>query len=564
MTLREQLYKELATLIHHAGYTVDPVSFAVPPTRDMGDIAVPMFAVARQKSVLPGQAAASLAAALAPLISGTSFQNVSAVGPYVNITLASGIVASRTLRAIDAEKDLFGARAGEHTSILFEYSQPNTHKAFHIGHLRNVLFGAALIQLYRSQGNTVTGVTYVNDVGAHVAQCLWGLQKFYKKAIPKKEQGRWLGLVYAHAAAALEKNPDHKKEIQEILKKLEHHDPALEKIWRKTRAWSLRGFDQIYKVLGVEFDVHYFESEVRDQGHKIVDELVERGIAKVSQGAVIVDLARFDLDVLVLRKSDGTGLYSTSDLGLAAAKLSVQWDESIVLTDVRQSLYFQQLFKILELFGIRRVQRHIGYEFVTLAEGNMSSRKGNVVLCEDFFDEVVEEAKKETSARHPQWRVATVSKTARAIALAAIKFSMLKVKPSQVIVFNKKEALSFEGFSGPYVLYMYARIQSILAKTKKRDTAREYHYDNVHEHALVMQLAQYPDVLHNARVTQDPSHVCKYLFELAQLFSTFYTHCQVLDVEDNIRAARVHLVSACAQVVSNGLGVLGITPISQM
>lgn len=558
------LILQLSKFMNELEYAdVTRVDFVVPPNPEMGDIALPCFALAKKmgkSSVLIAQEIAEKMITTTETVRGISLDATRAEGPYVNF------VIDVTGFGVELTKEMDGSYGMDHAkanSILFEYSQPNTHKAFHIGHLRNVLLGASLINLFKVAGHTVKGVTYVNDVGTHVAQCLWAFVTLHNSQAPAKERGRWLGTVYAEAANAVAQNPELKSEVQEILKKLEAHDPEFEALWKETREWSLDGFDAIYNKLGVHFDGRYFESDVRGRGHQMVEELLERGLAKISEGATIMDLSEYGLDVLVIRKSDGTGLYSTSDLGLAEAKAQEDWDESVVITDIRQSLYFKQLFKTLELYGIERPQRHIGYEFVTLKQGQMSSRKGNVVLFEDFFDEVCEAAHEETKTRHPDWTAKKIKETGEKIALAAIKFGMLKVKPSAVITFDPTEALAFDGFNGPYVLYTFARIQSILKKAGEQKEGTSLMF-GASEKSLLSKLAWYPEMVRAAVVAEDPSVICKTLFELCQQFGSYYEHNYVLSEDQNERAGRVALVASVAQVLENGLKLLGITPVNEM
>ncbi len=565
MSILKEIHSELVKVFKEVGQTVSADQFATPPNSDMGDIAFGCFVLAKEQKQSPVAVAKELYEKMKPLVGGHAiFTNIALSGPYINFSIDRAVLGPDVIKRVTKEGKKYGTQKVESLSIMFEYSQPNTHKAFHIGHMRNAMLGAALVKLYESQGMKVRAVTYVNDIGTHVAKCLWALEKFFAGQIPEDERGRFLGGVYAYAAKMLEKNPDWKSQSQDMLLKLEAHEPEVEKQWLETREWSLDGFRSIYAELGIEFEDWYFESDVVELGQKTVDKLLEKGIARESDGAIIMDLTEFGLDVLVVRKSDGTGLYSTSDLGLAQAKAKKKWDTSMVITDMRQTLYFNQLHKTLELFGFDRPLSHIGYELVRLTTGSMSSRKGSVILYEDFRDEIVAEATKETKARHADWSAEKVNHTALTLAIAAIKFSMLKVKPSQIITFDKEEALSFSGFSAPYVLYTYARIMSVLKKTE-RPKAKEVHdFADSHESALVMSLARYPEVVAQARAAEDPSEICRFTHDLAREFSSFYEHCPVKDAEPAVSAGRVDLITAVSQTLSNALTLLGIQTLDEM
>ncbi len=538
----------------------------IPPQKEMGDVAFPCFTLASELGKKPNEVASFLCEQLKGHMSAEShIQSIVASGPYINFFIDIHWLAGQLFEEILNNREKYGTNNQEHSHILFEYSQPNTHKEFHIGHVRNVVLGYSLVQLYRHQGNVVEAITYVNDIGSHVAKCLWSLKKFFADKIPTTEKGRFLGKVYGHTGSVLKEHPEMKIEIQELLQKLESGDAQTLALWKKTRQWSLNGFRAIYTDRGIEFDDEYYESDVKQDGQRMVDELLARGIAKISEGVAIVDLSDEGSDVLVVRKSDGTGLYATSDFGLALAKNKKQWDESIVMTDVRQALYFKQLFVTLNRYGMNRTMRHIGYEFVKLDTGLMSSRTGNVILFENMRDEVIGIAYEETKMRHPLWSESKLKKTAHHLAIASIKFSMLKIKPSHVITFSTKEALSLSGFSAPYVLYMYARIQSMLKKiTVVERTAFSYPLRDVTETSLVLMLAHYPVCIRDARLKEDPSVVCKFVYELARAFSSFYETCSVVDAEYDVRNARIQLIQSVACVFHNSLTILGITPIKEM
>lgn len=562
MSLRTSIYQEIETLCKNADAIVHAEDFEQPPEPEMGDIAVPCFALAKELKKAPPRIAQDIAKNI-QTDNAIYVASVKANGPYVNFTLKTDVVADYVLSYIEERADAYGSDKTQSQTIQFEYSQPNTHKAFHIGHLRNAVLGYALTKLLASQGNTVHAVTYVNDVGSHVAKCLWGLETFFEGNIPQNERGRFLGNVYAKAAQELEDHPEYHTRVSEILRKLESEDADTMKRWKETRQWSLDGFETIYKDLNISFEKTYCESEVKQRGHAIVDELLNKGIARESEGAVIVDLSEYGLDVLVVRKSDGTGLYATSDLGLAEEKAKEEWNESIVLTDIRQSLYFKQLVKALELMGNTRVFKHLGYELVRLVGSSMSSRKGTVILYEDFRDEVIVYARQETSARHTDWSEEKIDETAHALALAAIKFSMLRVKPENIITFDKEEALSFSGFSAPYILYTNARIASII----KKQTVNEAHghsFDHPCEKELVIMLSRWEETVSRAAHENNPSDICTYLHNLARAFSAFYEACTIKDAQPAAAYGRMRLIQAITQTMENGLTLLGIPVLREM
>ncbi|MFA4872006.1 MAG: arginine--tRNA ligase, partial [Patescibacteria group bacterium] len=531
---------------------------------DMGDFAVPCFYLAKLLRRSPNQIADDFKKKIQPAGAIKSVQNI---GPYLNFFINPAIFGKKVLQEIQKKKAAYGALKSGKEKIMIEYSQPNTHKEFHIGHLRNAVLGNSLVNINKFAGHKVVAVNYIGDIGAHVAKCLWALEKFHQGEKLPENKGKYLGQVYTEAAQKTEANPDFKYQADAVLQKLETGDKKWLALWQKTRKWSLAEFAKIYKILGVKFADVFFESEVEKPGKKIVDELLKKGLAEKSDGAVIINLEKYDLKNFLLLKSDGSSLYSTKDLALAELKFKkYKIDKSIVITDSRQSFYFQQLFKTLEVMGFDKQMVHIPYEFVTLKDGAMSSRAGNVVLFEDFYEQVLLRAKTETKKRRQDWSDKKIKATAEKIALAAIKFNMLKTGNNNVIVFDIEEALSFDGFSGPYLQYTCSRISSVIKKAGLAGLA-EINYAKLNsdiEKELMLKLAEFPQAVGEAVKTYQPSEVAKYLFDLARLFSNFYQKLPILNSEAATRKARLALVGAVEQVLNNGLKLLGIEPLREM
>jgi len=424
-----------------------------------------------------------------------------------------------------------------------------------------------LVNLWRYAGHQVIATNYVGDIGSHVAKCLWALEKFHQDEQYPENKGKYLGKIYTEAVNEIDANPEFKKEADEVLQKLEHGDKKWLALWKETRQWSLDEFDRIYKILDIKFDKVYSISKMEKPGKKIVEELLQKGIAEKSEGATVINLEKYNLKYFLLLKSDGSSLYATSDLALAQAKFKkYNLDESIVLVDTRQSFYFEQLFQTLKVMGFDKPMVHVPYEFVTLKEGAMSSRAGNVVLFDDFFVQVKSQAMQETKKRHDDWSEKKTEETAEKIALSAIKFQMLKTGNNNVIVFDIDEALSFDGTSGPYLQYTVSRINSILNK-EKPGVFKEINYNKLNtdlEKEMISKLASFPESVAIATSDFQPSHLTQYLFELAKLFSSFYQSIPILSSEAEVKNARLALIVAVRQVLTNGLTLLGIETLDQM
>ena len=553
--------------------TLHASDIMLPPSPDKGDFAFPCFVLGKALRKAPVLIAKEIAEKI--LTGGhRMIESVAAESGYVNFTLAPGYVAQKLFETFQEEGVHFGqSNKCSAKKVMIEYSQPNTHKEFHVGHLRGTLIGDTLVRLHRAESCWTLAANYINDFGTHVAKCLWALKKLHPYDTPPRgEEGAWLGKVYVEGAAAAENDPNAKSEMAAVLRALEARDPEWFPLFLETREWSLQGFRKIYDELGVHFDDWFYESDIKDEGKEIVVELLERGIARKSEGAIIVDLTQYGLDIFLILKSDGSGLYSTSDLALAREKFRrYEVDEAVVITDVRQSFYFKQLFKTLELAGFNKTLKHVGYEFVRLPEGAMASRLGRVVLFEDVYESVVKCARQETRSRHADWSDMAVEQVARAVGLGALKFELLRHDPGKVLVFDAKKAVSFQGFTGPYVQYTVARIKSIF---RKAGLPLEFPFVSGDadasslvlsvEKKLMLAIAQFPNMVADAREQCDPSLLCRYVYETAHLFAEFYEQCHVVGAQEPLRITRLMLCSHVALVLTQGLALLGIEVAEEM
>lgn len=450
--------------------------------------------------------------------------------------------------------------------VMVEVCSPNTHKEIHVGHLRNILLGRAVAMLRRAIGEHVIASSYPGDAGAHVAKSIWALEKFHKGEKVPEEKGRYLARIYTEASRAIDEHPEYKKEVEEVQQKLESGDRHLVALWRKTRAWSLAEIKAVFSELGVPVRRFYFESEMEGPGKRMVADLLKKGIAKKSQGATIIDLESEGLGAFLIMKSDGTTLYATKDLALAKRKFEdYPLDLSVHVVDSRQTLYFKQLFAALRKIGFEKPMVHLPFEFVTLKEGAMSSRLGNVVTYEDLRDQMVAKAAEETRKRHGDWKQAKVAETAKAIALGAMAVTMLRQDTDRKIVFDMDEALSFEGFTGPYLQYTLARVKGIGKKAgRSRAKAGQVAFATREERTLLSDIARYPELVERAAIAYRPALLVAYLFEVAKHFAEFYERVPVLKADPAERAARLKLVEAVGTVLESAFIILGIPVVGEM
>ena len=558
-----------------------------PPNSNFGDLSLPCFELAKKLNKTATETEEWLVSEIEvdDVIVATK-----AIGPYLNFTCNKAYLAKSVIEQIQQEGNEYGRnKTGKNKKVMIEYSNVNTHKEYHVGHLRNICYGDAVNRILSVNGFVTIPVSYINDFGIHVAKTLWCYQKFYKNKELPNNKGLFLGKVYARACQELEKNPTAKELITVLMKKIESRKGAEYKLWQRTRKWNIDQFDKIYKELNVKFDHIFYESEFINKGRKIVEDLYAKHFLTKSQGAIIANLEKYDLGVLLFLRSDGSALYPVADLPLAMEKFKkYKLDKSIYVVDVRQGLYFKQLSKVLELLFAKDAKDtkcpighlvsempelvHLGYEFVKLPSGMMSSRTGQVITYEDLREQAMKKAIYETKKRHKNWSAKKVEQVANTIVNGAIKFEMIKVRADQIITFDINQALRFDGFTAAYLQYSYARINSIIKKTQKhKNTKTQEHkstdYRNLKErkeHELVMKLAKYPAVVEQAGVNYDPSEVAKYLFDLAQLFNDYYHSVPVLKSKKQMRDVRLALISAVSRVIANGLDLLGIEVVEEM
>jgi len=383
-----------------------------------------------------------------------------------------------------------------------------------------------------------------------------------------ENKGYFLGRQYAEATQRIEEHEGAKLEVGQVMQQIESRRGDMYKLWKKTRQWSIDQFATIYKELGVRFSTTFYENEFIEAGLKMVKELETKGVLKRSEGAVIADLEAYKLGVLVVLRSDGTALYPVADLPLAIKKIKgYKLDHSLYVVDVRQSLYFNQLFKILELLGYKTKLEHLTYDFVKLPSGMMSSRTGNIIPYEDLKNMALEKAKAEIIQRHNNWPTKKINQVASAVAFGALKFEMIKVGSDKSITFDMDSALRFDGFTAAYLQYAYARIQSIKRKaplTLKRSTIDYAQLNETREKVLIIKLANFSASVSAAGEKRDPAEIAKYLFDLAQTANDYYHAVPVLKADRSTGAARLALLDSIALVIEQGLKLLGVEVVEEM
>lgn len=541
--------------------------FVYPPNPEMGDLSWPLFEEAKKA----GQSPASLAIEKSKQeINIEGIERAQAVGPYLNFFIDKKIFIAKTLQDILDKGDMFGNNdSGMQGKIMIEYSNGNTHKEVHVGHLRNISYGDAVSHILSANGNEVIPVSYINDFGIHTAKTIWNWQNNPQYAQSDAPKGFLLGKCYTEAAQKIGDDEKAKAEVTEIMREIESRKGKGYELWQQSRKWSIDYFQDVYNDLGIRFKDTFYESELIDEGLKIKDRLLDQGLLKKSEGAVIADLENYDLGVLPIIRSDGTALYPVADLALASHKFEkYELNESIYIVDVRQSLYFKQLFKLLELMGYKAKMTHLSYDFLTLKTGMMASRTGNVITYRELVEEALTRTKDEIFKRHPEWNEEKISEVSKGLSISAIKFEMIKVSSEKVITFSIEDALKFDGFTAAYLQYSGARLDSILRKGveyQNNDNAVDYsQLSHEKEFNLAMKLAQYGDAIRKAGISRDPSVLARYIFELAQASNDYYHDINIMKAEEAVRDARLALVRGVRQIFKNCFSVLGLTYLEEM
>lgn len=555
--------EEVVKLLYTTGIKTDADKLEISPQEEFGDLSFPCFELAKEQRKNPNEIANDIASKM-KIPKGSVIERVDVKGAYVNFFFNYAKLAEFILKS-----KLESMRIGKEKTYMVEFAHPNTHKGFHIGHLRNITIGESLSRILEFAGYKVIRTNYEGDIGPHVAKCLWGIINLHKGKIPKGNKGEWLGKVYAEASQKIGTNPDLEKEVVEINKKLyEGRDKKLLELWKKTRQWSLDYFDGVYKELGTEFDRLYFESQVEKRGLEISREAVKRGVAKVSENAIIVDLEKHGLGIFVLVTREGTPLYSAKDLGLAEKEFTDFKPDYIThVVGSEQTLYFKQLFKTFELLGMKMANRsyHLVYGLVRLQEGKMSSREGTVILYSELRDKVVKKVAEEILKRTLRLAKKVISDSALKIGTSALKYQMLKVSPEKDVVFDWQQSLELQGDTGPYIQYAYTRCSSILKRAKKWKNVFATKILNDEEKKLVKLISNFSRVVRQSAEDLRPHYICSYTYDLATAFNNFYERHRVINAETNeLRDFRLGLVKTTKTVLGKCLELMGMHIIEKM
>lgn len=568
--MRNCITDHIENLLESVGVLGEHV-FSAPPKPEMGDIAFGCFALAKHEGRNPNEVANDIELRIknkeSELVS-----DVKAFGPYVNFYLDGSAVAALVLSSPDKEENL-----GHGKRVLVEYGCPNPLKAFHLGHLRNIITGESVARILTLAGYEVKRVNYQGDVGMHVAKTLWAIYEHRLaefRAVtqaPLAEKIAFLGESYAYGATEFEKSEDTQAAIGKYNERVYERDAAIEEIYKTTRQWSLDYFDTIYSKLGTAYDHLYFESEMYERGVELVHEFLKKEVfVSGDGGAIIFPGSKFGLHDRVFINSKGYPTYETKEVALAEKHFEdFHPDRVIHVVGKEQTEYFKVVIKAMETVvteSVGKEQHLVGGYLQLKGEQKMSSRKGNVVTGDDLIAAVEEQVAAVMDAAEIDKKLAAqnLAETKKRIAMAALKYTMLRSGVSDDIAFDMKTSVAIEGESGPYLLYIVARINSILKKANNKKQGTIIESVEQEEKKLLMTLADFPDVARAAAESLDPSHIAQYVFTLAQRFNSFYAACPVLTAEAGIQQFRLALIGHVRTVMVSGLDLLGIETVEEM
>lgn len=527
------------------------------------DSALPCFAMAKEQRKNPVEIAKELAESLKP--SGL-IKRIEAIGPYVNFYADWDKIGKEIVSQILKKGERFGRGQKQKEKIMIEYSSPNTNKPLHVGHLRNDSIGMAVSNILEFLGYDVIRTAIINDRGVHICKSMLAYKKWGSGKTPQgedKKSDHFVGDFYVLFEKKLRENPGLEEEIREMLKKWEAGDKSTRALWKKMNTWVLNGMKETYELFGSKFDFWTYESKIYDKARPLIEKGMRKGIFfKGERGDLLAKLEPEMPNKVVLR-ADGTSIYITQDMALAKLRFEkYKIGKLIYVVATEQSLHFKQLFKILQLLGYGFAAQcyHLAYGLVNLPSGRMKTREGTVIDADNIINEVRLLAKEEIKNREEKISKKELDARAKDIALAAIKYYLLRLEPIKDLLFDAAKAVSFEGDTGPYLQYTYVRAKSILRKSKKKVKIKDgFEKDEV---SIIKKLSQFPYVVKKCAAELKPNYLANYLFELATQFNEFYHAKQVIGSERE--ETLLALSTAVTAVLKSGLKMLGINALEKM
>lgn len=559
--------KEIAKLIDNldTGLTKDEIlqSIEIPKNKEMGDYSFPTFRLAKTLRKAPN----IIAEELVSQIKSDLFSKIKTVGPYINFYVDQIKFNKSVLQKVFNEKEKYGSQdIGNGRVVTIDYSSPNIAKPFHIGHIRSTLIGDSLKRIFRFLGFNVYGINYLGDYGTQFGVLLSAYTKWGDKEVIAKDPIRELLKLYVRYTKESEENLSLKDEARAWFKKLEDEDEFALETWKWFKEISIKEFNRVYDILGIEFDSydgeHYHAQFIPD----VKKEIEASGLLEESEGALVIDMGEDNPPALIF-KSDGSSAYITRDMATARyRKKHYDFYKNIYVVATQQNLHFENLFTILDKMGYDWAKDcvHVSFGMVSVKDGTLSTRKGNVIFLEDVLNKAIEKTDKIIADRNPN--LENRSEIAKLVGIGAVKFQELFNQRIKDYVFDWDQLLNFEGETGPYVQYAHARANQILEKLNMEisDDVDFSLLNEVQERELIKSIYNAPNAIVQAMEKYEPYIITRHVTEIAQKFNSFYNSIHILNSENDVKKARALLVYATKVTINNMLSLLGIEAPNKM
>lgn len=553
-------------------------SFQAPPKGADADLSIPCHKAAKDLKANPVNLSRGVSDFLKKNFGSEQgfILKASSEGGYANISFRKDRMLKNVLKDVCELGDFYGsANLGGGRVVALDYSSPNIAKPMSVGHLRSTIIGNSIKNIYEFLGYKTVSINHLGDWGTQFGKMLYALKAWGAEKDFKTEPFKDFLDLYVKFHKEAEKDPKIEEKAREIFKLLEHgKDKELVKKWLKMCDISVHEFEKIYSRLGVEFDLVLGESFYQKKAHEAIDLCIKKGIAKKGEGgAIAVKFEKDEFPSFILRKSDGASVYAARDIAAAGFRWHAFKPSKIIyVVGSEQSLYFKQIFRVLEILGIgnRDSFTHLGFGMVSLPEGKMSTREGRVVFLEDLLNEAVKRAEEIVKSKRPDLKSAELKKISETVGVGAVVYADLSQFREKNIVFTWDKMMNLKGDSSPYIQYSFARAKSILEKAGGEEKFSKVNFQDINEFTkeeenLILKLSEFPEIVLQAKDLGRPDKIAAYLNELAQEFGRFYENVSVLNAEnENLRNLRLTLVKSAAQVIKNGLGLLGIRVLEKM
>lgn len=562
--------KEIAEIIakNLEGLTEDEIKsmIEIPQDQSMGDYAFPCFRLAKTMRKAPNL----IAAELAEKLQGEQlFSEVSPVNAYVNMFVSREEMMKSTVSEVLEEKENFGrSDIGGNKKVIVEFSSPNIAKPFHIGHIRSTVIGNSLSKIYDALGYDVFKINHLGDYGTQFGKMICAYRRWGNREDVINSPIKTLLGYYTKFHVEVEEHPELEDEARAIFTKLEQGSKEEVELWQWFREESLKEFQRVYDMLGIEFDSYNGESFYSDKMPRFEKELSDKGLLQESKGAQVVDLEKYKLGTALIKKSDGSSLYITRDIAAAVyRKENYDFYKNIYVVATQQNLHFQQLFKIIELMGYDWANQcvHVPFGMVRLEEGTMSTRHGRVVFLEDVLNGAIEKTREIIEEKNPN--IENLEEITSQVGIGAVVFNELSNNRIKDYTFKWDQILNFDGETGPYVQYTHARCASLLRKAGEDIVAKAQDPKNVDfallaksdsAYELTKLIYAFPGVVEQAGEKYEPSIITRHIIDIAQCFNKFY-HDEHIIVDDEVeKTSKIALVIATKRVIATGIGLLGM------